>query len=104
MFCSGRKPGLYKIQGIGTGIDPEVLDMAVVDGVTPVHSHEAVKMTRLLQKEEAVLVGYPSGRAAVTGTLKVSTLCVLLTLLFAFLLTLSLVLNTIHVHLSLEDQ
>lgn len=61
---SGDMPGPHKIQGIGAGFIPEILDIGVIDEILPVRDDDALKTGRRLAREEGILCGISSGAAA----------------------------------------
>lgn len=64
---SGGKPGPHKIQGIGAGFVPAVMDRSVVDGIEQVTSEEALKTAREVIKTEGIPVGISAGAALAAG-------------------------------------
>jgi len=65
---TGGKPGPHKIQGIGAGFVPKTYDSSVVDEIFEVKNDEAILTSRILAREEGLLVGISSGAAVFAAT------------------------------------
>jgi cysteine synthase len=68
---SGGKKGPHKIQGIGPGFIPSILDLKVVDRIMQVGDEDAAETTRQLAKKEGIMAGISSG-AALSAALQVA--------------------------------
>ncbi|MFZ9089466.1 MAG: cysteine synthase A [Planctomycetaceae bacterium] len=68
---SGGAPGKHRIQGIGAGFKPEILDMTLIDEVIQVTDEEALEMAPRVAREEGILCGISCG-AAMTAALKIA--------------------------------
>lgn len=64
---SGNKPGAHKLQGIGAGFVPEILNREIIDEIIPVSAEDAFAMGREMGRCEGVLVGITSGAALFAG-------------------------------------
>ena len=63
-ILSGGVPGPHKLQGIGAGFVPEILNRGILDEVIPVTTEDAYATARLIGRSEGILVGISSGAAA----------------------------------------
>lgn len=66
---SGGQPGPHKLQGIGAGFVPKVLDTGIYDEILKIENEEAFAAGRLVAKSEGILVGITSGAALYAATL-----------------------------------
>lgn len=69
---AGGKPGPHKIQGLGAGFVPDILNMQVIDEIIPVKNEQAFAASRQLARQEGILAGISSG-AAIYAALQVAT-------------------------------
>jgi cysteine synthase A len=65
---SGGNPGPHKIQGIGAGFVPDIMNMGVVDEIMKIRNEEAFESSRKLAKAEGLLAGISSGAALYAAT------------------------------------
>lgn len=70
---SGNPAGAHKLQGIGAGFIPEVLDTQLIDCIVPITTQEAFQYARLVSSTDSILVGISSG-AALAAAVKLAKL------------------------------
>jgi len=68
---SGGKPGKHRIQGIGAGFIPEIVDLSLIDEIATVTDEESLEMARRMAREEGIICGISCG-AAMAATLKIA--------------------------------
>ena len=60
---SGEKPGKHKLQGIGAGFIPKILDLSVIDEVIRISNDKAFEFCRIISRQNALFLGISSGAA-----------------------------------------
>ncbi len=65
--CRGGQPGPHKIQGIGPGFVPDILNTSIYDEIVTVNNDEALETSRRLAAEEGLLVGISAGANAIAA-------------------------------------